>query len=246
MKIKGYEEFSKVNEELNFGDIAEKLKNIITKYYEKGEEYLIEYLRSMSPDLKKHLATNAALISILVNNCEMTPTKIKDVFKQVPSVEKTISDVKKKNIKFTKEFNRFLDSLAQRESSNNPDIVNPLGYIGKYQFGKIALKDIGKEIDVEEFRKNPEIWPEEKQDSAMIALINRNKRYLGKYYTKYNGKKISGIKITKSGMLAASHLLGASNVKKFLDTKGEHNPKDGFGTELTDYLKGFSKFKIDL
>ncbi|NBO22120.1 hypothetical protein EBU94_02105 [bacterium] len=245
MKIARYEDFQKLNEELSLDDILDKIKPIILKCYEMGKDYLIQYLEQIKPDLKKRLITSVALVSLLVGPCGMTPVQVKRVFK-VPEIDKTLEQTKKLREKFGKEFLVFLDSIANRESSGDPESVNSLGYIGKYQFGKIALKDINKDIDTEEFKDNPEIWPEHKQDSAMVALLVKNKKYLGKYYQKYDGKVIGGIKITKSGMLAGSHLLGASNVKKFLETRGKHNPKDGYGTKLTEYLEKFGGYKIKL
>ena len=38
---------------------------------------------------------------------------------------------------------RFLDALGERESSGDYGVVNTLGYLGKYQFGELALIDVG-------------------------------------------------------------------------------------------------------
>lgn len=245
MKIKNYKDFNRVNEELNLDDLLERIKPIIMKYYEMGKEYLLRYLEELKPEFKKHLATNIALIGLLMGPCQMTPEQAKKVFKGT-GIEKTIEVVEEKRQKFSEDFIEFLDNIAKRESSGDPEAVNTLGYIGKYQFGEIAMKDIKLDVDVDEFKKDPKIWPEHKQDSAMVALLLRNKKYLGKYYTKYDGKVVGGIKITKSGMLAGSHLLGASNVKKYLRTNGKHNPSDGFGTKLTEYLKKFGGYELEL
>jgi len=37
----------------------------------------------------------------------------------------------------------YLDAIGFRESSNRYDIVNPFGFMGRYQIGKPALQDIG-------------------------------------------------------------------------------------------------------
>lgn len=42
-----------------------------------------------------------------------------------------------------KEYNTFLNDLGARESSNDYESVNRLGYLGKYQMGKLALIDAG-------------------------------------------------------------------------------------------------------
>jgi len=55
--------------------------------------------------------------------------------------------------------------------------------------------------------------------------------------------------LTESGILAAAHLGGAGNVKKFfkeLDNNDKYNPKDKFGTSLTDYMLRFSGYSLAL
>lgn len=141
----------------------------------------------------------------------------------------------------------FLNHLAYKESSNNPNVVNTLGYIGKYQFGRAALKEIGYgSLRVSEFRKNPSIFPEEAQDEAIIMLLKINRKRLESTIEKYEGKYIAGIKITEAGLLAAAHLAGASGVKRFLRTNGRYNPSDSYGTRLSDYLLEFSKHEFTL
>lgn len=141
----------------------------------------------------------------------------------------------------------FLNHLAYKESSNNPNVVNTLGYIGKYQFGRAALKEIGYgSLRISEFRKNPSIFPEEAQDEAIIMLLKINRKRLESTIEKYEGKYIAGIKITEAGLLAAAHLAGASGVKRFLRTNGRYNPSDSYGTRLSDYLLEFSKHEFIL
>ena len=141
----------------------------------------------------------------------------------------------------------FLYALGQRESSNNPDTFNTLGYIGKYQFGKLALKDVGLDhVSYEKFVEDRSIFPEELQDSAVIKLMKLNEKRLEQLIDKYEHKVIAGIYITRSGILAAAHLSGARNVQKFFRSNGHHNPADAYGTKLSDYLKEFSGYNIDL
>jgi hypothetical protein len=168
----------------------------------------------------------------------------------IPEKEKSelVEQVRRKTQENRKTLKHFLKDIAQRESSGNYKEINTLGYIGKYQFGKLALKDVGldKKVDTERFKKNPKIWPEHKQDEAMVKLMRKNLDYLGEYVNRFNGKNVGGIKITISGMLAGSHLLGTKNVKKFLDSEGKYNPTDGYGTKLSEYLNKFSEYKIEL
>ena len=57
------------------------------------------------------------------------------------------------------------------------------------------------------------------------------------------------IYVSESGILAAAHLSGAGNVKKFfkhLEADSLHNPKDKLGTSLLDYLSKFSGYDLAL
>jgi len=142
--------------------------------------------------------------------------------------------------------NKFLDKVAMRESGNNPKALNPYGYMGKFQFGKAALKDLGYNITPKQFKENPNIFDEEEQSIAMIRYMKKNKRILRKLIKKYKGSKINGIEITESGIYAAAHLAGAGNVIKYLKTGGKYNPSDANGTQLENYLKDFSGYDFDL
>ena len=133
----------------------------------------------------------------------------------------------------------FLNAIGHRESSNRYDIVNKWGYMGKYQFGKKTLKNLGYDISKKEFLNSPHI-----QEKAMLDLLEHNKKILQPYIDYWDGRKINGKVITESGILAAAHLAGAGNVKRFLK-KGEEF-KDGNGTKLTSYLTQFSGYDINL
>ena len=121
---------------------------------------------------------------------------------------------------------QFLDAIGQRESSNRYDVVNSYGYMGKYQFGSKTLKGLGYKVSKEEFLNNPEL-----QEQAMLDLLKHNKKKLKRFIDKYEGKTVHGIYITESGILAAAHLAGQGNVRKFF-RKG-YEFKDGFGTKMT-------------
>lgn len=133
----------------------------------------------------------------------------------------------------------FLNAIGHRESTNRYDVVNKWGYMGKYQFGKKTLKNLGYDISKEEFLNSPHI-----QEKAMLDLLEHNKNILQSYIDYWDGKIINGVKITESGILAAAHLAGPGNVKKYFQ-KGK-NFKDGNGTKLTSYLTQFSGYDINL
>ena len=136
--------------------------------------------------------------------------------------------------------NKFLDEVGFRESSNNYKAVNQFGYLGKYQFGRKTLNAIGfEDVSNYEFLSNPEI-----QEEAMLVLLQKNKHTLRREIKKYVGETVNGIYITESGILAAAHLGGAGNVRKFF-RKG-HEFEDGNGTKMTSYMFIFADYNLNL
>jgi len=133
----------------------------------------------------------------------------------------------------------FLNAIGMRESSNRYDVVNGWGYMGKYQFGKRTLKNLGYDISKKEFLNSPHI-----QEMAMLDLLSHNKKILQSYIDDYSGIVVDGTEITESGILAAAHLAGPGNVKRYFK-KGKQF-KDGNGTKLTSYLTKFSGYKLNL
>tara|TARA_B100000900_G_scaffold119177_1_gene100495 strand:+ start:48 stop:638 length:591 start_codon:yes stop_codon:yes gene_type:complete len=138
-----------------------------------------------------------------------------------------------------KNHNKFLEDIGMRESSGNYKAVNQYGYLGKYQFGRRTLNALGFDnVSNREFLANPSI-----QEEAMYALLSHNKHILRRQIEKFHGKTINGIFITESGILAAAHLAGPGNVKKFF-RKG-YEFKDGNGTKMTSYMIKFSDYKLE-
>lgn len=133
----------------------------------------------------------------------------------------------------------FLDAIGMRESSNRYDVVNGWGYMGKYQFGKRTLKALGYDVSRKEFLNSPYL-----QEKAMLDLLHHNRKILKSYIEYWDGKTIHGERITESGILAAAHLAGPGNVKKFFRKGVEF--KDGNGTKMTSYLTQFSGYKLNL
>ena len=141
------------------------------------------------------------------------------------------------NFPFTgKTFTGFKEALAFKESQGKYTLINSLGYMGKYQFGKAALRAIGIH-DSSEFLKNPRL-----QEKAFKALLAKNKWELRKEIEQYDGKIVNGIAITESGILAAAHLGGAGSVKKFFRNNGKRAIRDNYGTSLQSYMKKFGGY----
>lgn len=151
-------------------------------------------------------------------------------------------------------YRAFLDALGDRESSGDYGAVNTFGYLGKYQFGELALIDVGyyradgtaqndwkaaywtgKDgvASKADFLADPAA-----QEGAIRAYMKLQWSYLGEARA-YAGQKVHGIKVTESGLLAAAHLLGAGAVRSFLASDGGTVPGDAYGTSLVEYFKLF-------
>lgn len=130
----------------------------------------------------------------------------------------------------------FKEALGFKESRGRYKIVNPYGYLGKYQFSANTLRMIGfKNLD--DFLINTE-----KQEAAFNAYISFNKWVLRNEIKKFDGKVVGGVEVTESGLLAAAHLAGPGNVKKYLRTNGISDASDANGSTVKYYLKRFSGY----
>jgi hypothetical protein len=147
-------------------------------------------------------------------------------------IEKELDSIQK-----LKDLEKFLYAVGLRESGNNYYVVNRFGYMGKYQFGKSTLETLGYKISNKEFLYTPKL-----QEEAMLKLLKYNQTRLTKYIQSYDGTLFQGKVITESGILAAAHLAGQGNVKKFFNNGVDF--KDGNGTKLTSYLTEFSGYDI--
>jgi hypothetical protein len=135
-------------------------------------------------------------------------------------------------------FVAFKQALAFKESQGNYTVINTLGYLGKYQFGRTTLERF-EIYDTEGFLQDPEL-----QERAFTALCKVNKWILRKDIKRSVGKTINGIEITESGILAAAHLGGAGNVKKFLRSNGTKTFSDAYGSSIQVYLKKFAGYDV--
>ncbi len=157
----------------------------------------------------------------------------------LPSLEEIDNETEYLNFSFPytgKTFTGFKEALAWKESQGKYTLINSLGYMGKYQFGRAALRAIGIH-DSSEFLRNPRL-----QEKAFKALLAKNKWELRKEIEKYDGKVVNGVAVTESGILAAAHLGGAGSVKKFFRSNGKRAIKDNYGTSLQSYMKKFGGY----
>ena len=146
------------------------------------------------------------------------------------------------------ELTSYFAQIGRSESSNNYSAVNSIGYLGKYQFGYLALIDAGlvkssvtsnNQLDI------PDNWISKtcssKQDFLKNETLQEDTMY--NYTLRNYNAMISNGTINKenkdnpsevAGWLATAHLLGPGGAKKV--AQGEPG-SDGFGTSGTDYFQ---------
>jgi hypothetical protein len=135
-----------------------------------------------------------------------------------------------------KAYNGFKDALAFKESQGKYHVVNTLGYLGKYQFGGSTLNLMGV-YDVDTFLNDPIL-----QEKAFDINVARNKWILRRDIKRFTGKRFGNIEITESGILAAAHLAGAGNVKKYLRSYGQEDVSDAYGSSISYYMRKFAGY----
>jgi len=151
-------------------------------------------------------------------------------------VTKTLSTETYNYIFLGKSYLGFKEALGFKESRGDYSVINKFGYLGKYQFNKNTLKLIGI------YDSSTFIYDSHLQEKAFSANTSRNKWILRRDINNFVGSYVGGIKITESGILAAAHLAGAGNVKKYLRSGGTFSFNDAFGTSIRHYLKKFSGY----
>lgn len=137
------------------------------------------------------------------------------------------------------ELEKFLNHMAHRESDNTPHVVNRFGMMGKYQFAPGTIKVLGFRVSKTEFLSNPEL-----QDSVMVAYLRANNKELNTLITKYENKNFKGVKVTRSGVLAAAHLAGSTNVKLFFQNSDWNGRTDANGTSIREYMQTFAIYNL--
>lgn len=140
---------------------------------------------------------------------------------------------------YDKSYLGFKEAIGFKESQGRYGIVNTLGYLGKYQFGKSTLATLGIH-NTDYFLYSPKL-----QEKAFRANCSYNKYILQNEIKEYANTVIKGIHITESGIIAAAHLSGAGSVKRYLRTKGKSKRiVDAYGTNIEQYLKLFADYDI--
>ena len=171
----------------------------------------------------------SAIIAILLTPSLGTQKDLHASLRVKTPQEVSVSQVVKNTFQLSpmnhqNDFIGFKEKMGYRESRNNYFITNPYGHVGKYQFGKSALKFYG--VSQSEFLSSPAL-----QETVFYASLAHNKNF-------------AGITVTESGILAAAHLLGAGSVKSFFKSDGKTEFADANGTSIINYMKSFQHFDL--
>ena len=157
----------------------------------------------------------------------------------VPSLEEIENrDVLTSPILLGNSFIGFKEALAFKESQGNYRVINTLGYLGKYQFGSSTLRLMGVS-NTNYFLNDPIL-----QEKIFELNVSRNKWILRRDIKLFVGKRINGVVISESGIVAAAHLAGAGNVKKYLRSYGQIDFSDAYGSTIRYYMKRFGDYNI--
>ncbi len=178
---------------------------------------------------------------LFLNSSFHSPTfKLK--YKSYSSREHTVSNVPVEYfpnvIYLNKDFTGFKELLAFKESGGSYSSINKYGYMGKYQFNLNTLKMFKVRNGVN-YINSPEL-----QEKVFLLNVQRNKWILRKDIKWFVGSNVNGIEITESGIIAAAHLSGPGNVKKYLRGNGKEDFKDSFGTSISSYMSYFKNFDL--
>ena len=139
-----------------------------------------------------------------------------------------------------KDFIGFKEILGYKESTSDYKKVNKFGFMGKYQFNLNTLK-MYKIKNSKKFINNAEL-----QERVFLINVQRNKWILRKDIKWFVGSNINNTIITESGIIAAAHLAGPGNIKKYLRSGGRYNTKDAFGTSISKYMEYFKGYDLSM
>lgn len=156
-------------------------------------------------------------------------------------------------------------ALIQRESSNNPRIVNSLGYAGLYQFGAPLLQTLGlytpgASEDLKGWSTSskdaPGKWsgtfnipgfpgvrtlsdfrenPEAQRAAFLASTAYYDKEIERRGLGQFIGKTVNGVPITREGIYTAAHLGGIQGTDSWL--RGGADANDRNGSKISSYAR---------
>jgi len=128
----------------------------------------------------------------------------------------------------------FMEAIRAAESGGDYNVVNDLGYTGAYQFGQARLDDFnranGANLTTRDLIGNQRL-----QDAVArwhFADIDQQLAPLA-------GAEVGGKPVTTNALRAIAHLGGVGGARRYVESGGQYNPQDAYGTSLQDYHKRF-------
>lgn len=137
------------------------------------------------------------------------------------------------------QLDELIEAIGQLESNNRYDVVNPYGFMGKYQFSPRTVAYLGYDVTREQFLNNPEL-----QDSVMVSYLRSNYSSLQHHIMVYGYTIHNGVYITPSSILAGAHFAGARGMKRFLENNV--GTTDSNGMTITRYMEKFTDYELNL
>lgn len=155
----------------------------------------------------------------------------------------------------------FLVALKLMESGGDYQSVNSLNFLGAYQFGEAALTDLGfVRYDGNAYDNNygggwtgkygvgsakQFLASQRAQDKAMEDWLKIMWTYIElNKIDNYAWQDVGGKPLTPSGMLAATHLLGAESLATYIHSNGKTNLRDPYGTPISTYIERLNGFEV--
>ena len=137
-----------------------------------------------------------------------------------------------------------LDTLVRTESGGNWAAQNNVtgaggmsGHFGRLQFGQARLQDamragvLPQGTTPQQFMADPAL--QQAVERWHFSDIDQQAARMG--LNRYLGQSVGGIPITQDAIRAMAHLGGIGGAKRFLESGGQYNPSDAYGTSLADY-----------
>ena len=185
--------------------------------------------------IKVILKVVCVLVLLLVLDSVSGKQEQIDIYEvSMPVVEEDESDSRKDLL-------RFLEAIALFESNDRYDVVNPYGFLGRYQFSPTTIRHLGYNILNEDFLRNRRL-----QDEVMLAYMRENYVSLRPYIEEYNNTNYKGMYITTSSILAGAHFAGAMGMRRFLLDRADSIGKtDVNGMTLRRYMTKFSDYNVE-
>jgi hypothetical protein len=128
-------------------------------------------------------------------------------------------------------------------------------HVGLWQMGESSRLDALKiskkyndyslyKFDSQTFINNPIIFEPNIQKKYICYYMIFIQEVMKEYINKYHETTINNIYITKSGIIAASHLVGVKSVMDYLDSNGKIISSDANNTSLEKYLMLFWNYEF--